>query len=63
MINEKKRKRKEKMNLHTNNRLYFLKDFIYNINHCLVVLPAGWLAASQPQNVEWKSVHLMLKSQ
>ena len=51
------------MNLHTNNRLYFLKDFIYNINHCLVVLPAGWLAASQPQNVEWKSVHLMLKSQ
>ena len=32
----------------------FQKIFIYNINHCLVVLPTGWAAASQPQNVKQK---------
>ena len=66
MINEEKkqeRNRKERKNLHTNKtRKYFSKDFIYNINHCFVVLPTGWVVAGQPQNVEWKSVYLTLKS-
>ena len=34
------------MHLHINKKKYFLKDFIYNINHCFVVLPAGQLVTS-----------------
>ena len=41
----------------------FQKDFIYNLNHCFVLLPAGQTAGGQPQNGEQKSVYLMLESQ
>ena len=58
----KKKEKKERMNLHIKKRKYFLKDFIYNINHYFVVLPNGWLVASQQQNVKQKSVYLTLKS-
>ena len=54
MLTDEKNRERKRMNLHPNKiRRYFSKDFfIYNINHCLVVLPTGWEVAGQPQNSE-----------